>query len=239
MWSSLTDVDILFSQSVHFAVYLGILFPHSTHTYIFLSEILNYRQNWHEKPSLVRQVLECLSVEISFLKDFGNSSKNGHANARICQGGVLKIFKTWPQLVLGNLLWVSLVEQGSGQDDLQVSSNLNHYVILWVWTGATGAGEKQKWRRAFYPHWKIFTLSCTRLPLHNPIPYLPALHPLSSLQRFVDEHWRHFCNDSPSRIIQKRSFCAGHQKKKQLECCQSIYFGDTHGETVRNHTLKS
>lgn len=125
----LTFIHAFLPTCTFFAVYLGILSPHSTQVFLlFLSEILNYRQNWHAKPSVVQQVLECLFGEITFLKDFGSSSKNSQVYAQICLGDVFKIFKTWPQLVLSNLLLVSLVEQGGGQDDLQVPSNLNHSV---------------------------------------------------------------------------------------------------------------
>jgi len=42
----------------------------------------------------------------------------------------MEILKSHLDAALGNWLWVTLLEQGVGPDDLQVPSNHNHPVIL-------------------------------------------------------------------------------------------------------------
>ena len=42
----------------------------------------------------------------------------------------LQVFKSHLDMVLGNLLWVSLLEQGLDQMDSEAPYNLNHSVTL-------------------------------------------------------------------------------------------------------------
>lgn len=49
----------------------------------------------------------------------------------VAEPSSLEIFENHPDVVLGSLLWVALLEQGSDQTDPESPASLSHPVVLW------------------------------------------------------------------------------------------------------------
>lgn len=158
----------------------------------------------------------------------------GAALQRSLQG-----FGTRPRMVLPRAAcsrwpaWAGGLDKVTSRGPFQpqpFSASLGASPGLWVTEGS------RRGDNAFYPHWHFFTLSCPRLPLHNPVPLFPSgscsdVQPLRSLSALqcLPCRWTH--QEFPLRH--------GKQRKTSWNFVSQRHFGDIHGETVRKETLKS